>query len=293
MVKIKNILEFVLGNELIFNLFMRVRLYFSPMAVYIVNYHNTYGKNNQNFKRQIEFYLKHFDVIKFEDLETRLGAEAPPKKPALIFTFDDGSASNFNNAAGLLDQFNLLGLFLIPSNFVDAQSEPTIESEVERAKRHSIYCALEEEIADGRTRVSMNWNNIRELKKRGHSIGVHGKNHLRLSNNLSADALMEEIVESKLAIEQAIGESCNTFCWIGGERDAYCAEAARIISETGYEFGLMTCCGVVTNQTNRLQLHRFNIESHFSVRQIRLVLGGFYEMLYWSKRAYVNKISRV
>ena len=97
------------------------------MKLYISMYHYTRdlvhsrypginGLDLPFFRRQLEFFKKHFNVVRMEDVINAVQnqqKEVLPENP-LLLTFDDGYIDNFTFAFPLLEEFGFQGSFFIP-----------------------------------------------------------------------------------------------------------------------------------------------------------------------------------
>ena len=97
------------------------------MKLYISMYHYTRdlvhsrypgikGLDLPLFRRQLEFFKKHFNVVRMEDVINAVQnqqKEVLPENP-LVLTFDDGYIDNFTFAFPLLEEFGFQGSFFIP-----------------------------------------------------------------------------------------------------------------------------------------------------------------------------------
>lgn len=97
------------------------------MKLYISMYHYTRdlvhsrypgikGLDLLFFRRQLEFFKKHFNVVRMEDVINAVQnqqKEVLPENP-LLLTFDDGYIDNFTFAFPLLEEFGFQGSFFIP-----------------------------------------------------------------------------------------------------------------------------------------------------------------------------------
>ena len=97
------------------------------MKLYISMYHYTRdlvhsrypgikGLDLPLFRRQLEFFKKHFNVVRMEDVINAVQnqqKEVLPENP-LLLTFDDGYIDNFTFAFPLLEEFGFQGSFFIP-----------------------------------------------------------------------------------------------------------------------------------------------------------------------------------
>jgi peptidoglycan/xylan/chitin deacetylase (PgdA/CDA1 family) len=214
------------------------------------------------------------------------------KKPLLLITFDDGHKSNYEVAEEILKQHNIKAIFFIPYNYINYHWPKNIKNQSKISNnKFNVPCNIYNEIEDKRTSVSMSWANIKKLHNNGHTIGCHGMNHVRLSSKLTKIQLYDEILNSKQFLEKKLNTKIETFCWIGGERWAYCRSAHSIIKKAKYKYSFTTCADPLNPQKfDNLKIHRFNIETSFTKNQTRATLTYFYSLIYILKRKYVNKI---
>ncbi len=82
----------------------------------LTRYSNIKGLDIKDFKEQIKFLIKNFNIIKMQDLIEALDNNAKlPEKSALL-TFDDGYSDHFTNVFPILDEYKLQGSFFIPAS---------------------------------------------------------------------------------------------------------------------------------------------------------------------------------
>ena len=285
---IKNTIFFMFGNFI----FIFLRLLLRKDCIYVVNYHATYPRYENNFKKQLNFYKNYFDII---DENFLIGKKQPFKgsKPKILITFDDGHITNYTSAAKILDSLEIKASFFIPVNVINRETEKNISTENQvLSDDHNILSDLKEDIINSYSRLSMAWSDIIDLDKRGHFIGSHGCNHVRLSKELNNDQLRSEILESKKIIEERLNKKINSFCWIIGDRKSYTKNASDIIFNSDYKRSFMTCAKPFDRSQSLLQIHRFNIEDHFSLSRIYFILSGFYELMYFKKRNFLNNVTK-
>ncbi len=103
-----------------------------------------------------------------------LRGETPLPSEAVVVTFDDGYADNYEVALPILDRLGLSATFFLATGFMD--SPRTLE-------RYDGCCARDGMLA---------WDQAREMKARGHELGGHGRAHLELAP-LEPDRALEEV----------------------------------------------------------------------------------------------------
>jgi tetratricopeptide (TPR) repeat protein/peptidoglycan/xylan/chitin deacetylase (PgdA/CDA1 family) len=99
-------------------------------------------------------------------------------------------------------------------------------------------------------REILTWKEIREMAQHRITIGSHTHTH-RVLSTLSPSAQKEEMILSKLIIEENIGQPVQSISYPVGEPHYITAETSMIASVSGYLFGFTTNSGV--NDWNSIQ----------------------------------------
>lgn len=241
-----------------------------------LNYHDTPQQFALNLRSQLEWYSSHFADCNYQQLRGLLTEGVwRGSKPGLLISFDDGLKSNYDVAAPLLEEFGFTGWFMIPVSFIDAD-----------CAAHTEFASVNHIAHQGLNPgdLAMSWEDIKDLERRGHVITCHSMNHKRLSDSLTDEELHEEIVLSKNVLESRLGHSVSGFTWVGGEESSYSRRAFDYMVQAKYTEVFCTNCEPIVAQQHPLFLNRSNIESSFSLNQVRLVLGGLYDRKYEAKR---------
>lgn len=257
--------------------------------IYVINYHSTYPEFNENFVKQINLYKKYFEIISVDEILKNKKSN----KPKLIITFDDGHVSNFQ-AAQILKKNHVNATFFIPFNFIFREVNNDFEKEfLITTKKFNILSNKKLDKKNNYKKLSLNIEDLLKLKNMNFEIGCHTMNHIRLGKNLEKDILYEEIVTSKSALEKKLDITIKSFAWVIGDLKSYSFKAAKLIKEN-YKFSFMTCCkSFELEKDDFQQIHRFNIENFFTLKEISFVLSGLYEFMYLKKRNKVNKMTLV
>ena len=261
------------------------RLLVNKNRIFVVNYHTTYPEFNNNFLKQITFFRKNFDIVDLESIKKFKFSE----KPKLILTFDDAHVSNFQ-ISKILQEENIPAVFFIPVNFVYRDSEQNLKQEYDLAvNKFSILSDYNLDQKNNYKKLSMTHENLLELIDKNFEIGCHSLNHVRLNNNLSLNELQKEIIESKIILERNLKTKINYFCWVIGDKKSYSSRAYNLIKKN-YELSFMTLCESFKVNSNHHKIHRFNVETNFSLNQVAFILSGIYEFMYKKRRAELNNI---
>jgi peptidoglycan/xylan/chitin deacetylase (PgdA/CDA1 family) len=91
---------------------------------------------------------------------------------------------------------------------------------------------------------------LRSIDERGHVVGAHGLNHVRLSG-LSAEALLREVKDPKVMLEDLLGHPVDLFAPPGG---AYARHLPAQLSELGYVAARSMIWGVYGSANDRWRI---------------------------------------
>lgn len=157
-----------------------------------------------NFEAQMDYLVEHgFSSINISDLARYFSGEfSLPDKP-IIITFDDGLASQYQNAWPILKNYGLKTTFFIFTNPI------------------------------GKNDNYLSWEQVKELADAGSEIGVHGHYHL-FWDKISDSELSREIVVSQELIESKIGRPISAIAYPFGQ---YNDKVVQTVQAAGYLVG--------------------------------------------------------
>jgi peptidoglycan/xylan/chitin deacetylase (PgdA/CDA1 family) len=113
----------------------------------------------------------------------------------------------------------------------------------------------------------MTWHEVGQLAKLHHELGSHTVSHPLLTQ-LSADAVMWELEESKRIIECKTGQTVRSLCYPNGDCDA---RVASIAESCGYRNAVTTRWGLNGSGENSFMLRRCDMSAqHLLDRNGRL-----------------------
>jgi peptidoglycan/xylan/chitin deacetylase (PgdA/CDA1 family) len=101
----------------------------------------------------------------------------------------------------------------------------------------------------------MTWAQVREMAAAGIDFGSHGANH-RILRGLTREHVLEEVVNSKAAIEEALGTGIVACSYPNGDHDAVVREA---VAACGFDLGFTTEHGKVSVGDDRFHVRRINV----------------------------------
>jgi peptidoglycan/xylan/chitin deacetylase (PgdA/CDA1 family) len=210
---------------------------------------NQYEVSESQLRAQLAFLKDEgYAVEGFEQLEARLRLGQGIPHPYVILTVDDGRASSMG-IADFLEKHRYRATFFVTRD--PSLTRPQFIREPD----------------------------IRELRRRGFSLGTHGTTHRGLTF-LSQENCLREIKESREWLEDVIGEPVRYTAAPGGFTNS------RIIKLT-YEQGhvLTGTCNEWMNSPATMTLpctvNRVNIRRHFSLKTFRRILEGHAGFYTW------------
>lgn len=134
--------------------------------------------------------------------------DALPERAALI-TFDDGYRSVLEVALPWLERFGYPAVIFVPTDYVGRTNLFDFDNEPQ------------EPLCD--------WDDLRELERRGLTVGSHGASH-RTFSELAPAERTDELQRSKAALEAALGRAVQLFAYPYGDDGG----AGAQVLEAGY-----------------------------------------------------------
>lgn len=169
------------------------------------------------FRAYCEFFARYFDVITVTELLDRM-AQGRPIGGTLAITFDDGYLDNHAVAAEELDRRGLPACFFICTGFIGSNRSAPWD---EKAGIRSEW---------------MQWDDVRDLARRGFEIGAHTVTHPDLGVIGPAEA-EREVADSRARLEAEIGRPVDLFCYPFGGPAQLSEPNREVIRRLG-----MRCC---------------------------------------------------
>jgi peptidoglycan/xylan/chitin deacetylase (PgdA/CDA1 family) len=199
-----------------------------------------YTLSERQFQDQLALLQKEaFVVDGFEGLELRLRSRQSLPSRYVVLTLDDGHESALWAA-------DLLGKCAGHASFFLTRDRSASKPGYIREK------------------------DIRELRKRGFSVGTHGTTHRKLTF-LPKEQCLAELAESKRWLEDVIGEEVRYMAAPGGFINSRVMKLAR---ECGY--ALVGTCNEWMNSREKMLLpckvNRVNIRRHFTLADFRRIV---------------------
>ena len=199
-------------------------------AVRLVNFHATPRYREAEFRQQIEAYSKTFEPITASNFADAVAGRWPHDRPGLMPTLFEGYRDNLDVLLPILEEFGFTGWFFIPSAFLSVPAH----DQRSFAGSHCLHLPEHDEYPD--RRIALNWDEAREIARRGHAFACHTRTHNELTPQTMRSVLVDEIVAAKTEMEAELGDEVSMFCWLGGAEIGVNAEADAMLREAGYRY---------------------------------------------------------
>lgn len=173
-----------------------------------------------------------------------LGKPLPPRP--VVLTFDDGYQSFYEHALPVLEAHGFAATVFALAGRMGGRADWIT--------------------GGGRDAALMSASTLRELPRRGVTVGSHGHHHVRLSP-LSGAALEREVAGSKRVLEDLLGEAVAHFCYPYGNFNTGVRDAVRA---AGYQTGLTCVRGDANAAASPWEIPRKKI--HYRTGPLKLLL---------------------
>jgi len=181
-----------------------------------------------------------------------------PQKKCAVITFDDGYADFYRHAFPTLSLYHFSATVFVPTAYVGAQP------------------------IRFKGKDCLTWNEIRELRNHGIYFGSHTVTHPQLSS-LDVSAVKSEIVNSKQALEENMGERVDCFAYpyaFPEEKASFVRMLRDTLMDAGYQQGVSTRIGTARPREDCYFLPRLPMNSLDDMALFEAKLQGGYDWLY-------------
>ena len=183
-----------------------------------------------------------YHSVKLADVYDALTKGTPLPSNPIVLTFDDGYDDVYYNALPLLQKYNFIGTFYIPTGLLERPGYLT-------------------------------WGQVLELSKAGMDIQSHTVSHPSLRGK-PVEFLRKELGDSKHALETMLGKPVLFFCYPSGQYDALTIDTLK---ELGYLSATTTWGGAWQNEALPYEWPRVRIHGQDQapelLSRLRLYLG--------------------
>ena len=184
------------------------------------------------------------DIVNLTDLEREKSGDHA-SKPMIAITFDDGFQNVYEHGFPVLQNYGFSAtIFLVTDYCGKTNSWPSQPAYIQR-------------------QTLLDWKQIKEMSRAGIMFGSHTRTHPDLTTISNWD-VEEEIVGSKLALEDALGLPVNMFAYPYGLLN----ESVKKVAGTHFTLACSTLLGFVDSRSNSLALER--LDMHY-LRRVSLL----------------------
>jgi peptidoglycan/xylan/chitin deacetylase (PgdA/CDA1 family) len=204
-------------------------------------------------RRHVDVLSRWFEFVHHDDLLARI--QRPRGRRFCLLTFDDGKRSGYSETAPQLERLGVPAVFYVTTGFIGStvplwfdvyEALRTAASTLPQGLEPAIVKQLPFDLLEDRLQRTcgehkvtvdmhddrygpMKWDQVRDLARRGFTIGAHGVRHAVLTREREADAI-REVEQSIAAVTTHTGVPCETFAFPNGN---YTARLARHAAQCG------------------------------------------------------------
>ena len=208
--------------------------------------------------------------------------EGDYKGISILITFDDGFKSAYL-ASHIMDKYNVKGVFFVPTEFIDCENR-------EQEKQFIINDLLltEEDLTD--QMKPMSWENVKEMHRKGHSIGAHTLSHARVSTIKDDDKLKYELYNSKIILENILEHKICCFAYPFGNLESI-NEKSLSMSQEFYYIIFSAIRGFNSQNTNPIAIRRDGVLAEYNLNYLRFIIEGGLDIKYMQARKRLDQLA--
>ncbi len=213
-------------------------------------------------KEQLTLLLKKkYQFITLETLyRNYLSKNKKLSKKTCVITFDDGYMDNYLYGFPVLKKYNIPATVFVTTGYI--------------GKKRPYYWDLKNKIKFNHADLSLDWQEMKELKKAGWEIASHTLHHWEI-NKLPVNILKKELTVSKKILDQKLKQKTISFC---APRGAYGAAFIAAIKEAGYLAAVVTP-GVDDFPETNYTLKRVGLYGHDNFLKFKFKISWLFNFL--------------
>jgi peptidoglycan/xylan/chitin deacetylase (PgdA/CDA1 family) len=285
----------------------------SAQMARILMYHNFSASNEPNavcvtaLRDQLTYLRRHFSVVPLSEIVSCLRCGEALGSHLAALTVDDGRRNFYELMFPQLKEFNIPATIFVVSSFINGEDwiwtdkilwlSERIERPTElaperldgffRKLNQLTFEVRAKTIAELAARMSVNipqtpppkyapcsWEQLREMADSGLvEIGSHTITHPILSS-ISDEESLQEMVASRIQIEQKLGRRIRFFCYPNGQHGDYRSSQIRQVQDAGYDAALAARPGMVSRKSALYELPRIGVSGNSDQVRFRKHLDG-------------------
>ncbi len=201
-----------------------------PREVLAVNFHHTPASDARRYAAQLA-PLRGACVGADEALLRGLvsGAAPDPGRPVVLPVLYEGYRSSYEVALPLVEALGLTAWFLVPPAFVDCP----VAEQAPFAEAHELVPSV-----DGDPRVAMTWDELRDVRARGHVVCCHTASHVGQDALRSSRDVERELRAPRARLREQLGVDTRTIAFVWGPAWGADPAADAHVAAAGYDLQL-------------------------------------------------------
>lgn len=219
----------------------------------------------ERFKEHMEcIHQRGFSVIRLQDIGRVWGEEVKDFRRYVVITFDDGYRDFYTSAYPILERYGFPATVFLPTTYI--------------GNRRNLFNRKE----------CMNWEEVREMSRKGIAFGSHTVNHPILAR-LSLEDVDNEVRRSKKTIEDELRVQVESFGYPSAFPESnieFIKKLENVLMATGYKYGVTTIIGTTRKGDHSLFLKRLPINSMDDLKLFEAKLNGHYDWLRYPQYLY-------
>lgn len=222
------------------------------------------ARSREDFRLLLGQLARDVDLVRIEKAVDLILNRQAVARPIIAFTFDDGFEDCYSYIAPVLEDFGVNGAFFVNPGFIDGDD----------CYRREFF---KRAVPTFEPRMPMTAAMVRELAERGHVIGAHTIDHVRM-NTTDPTIIERQIGGCRKRVEEITGQTCDWFAWTYG-KDADISFAALNAALLAYRVVFSSDSYESYTRVERRVLNRRHAECDWPISHVKFFLAG--------RRAYV------
>lgn len=240
---------------------LRILVYHSIKNVPKINDPLRMTVSEELFKKQINYLINSgYKILSLDSIIEYISGKKNITGKEIAITFDDGFEDNLNTASNVLKKKGLTSAFFLTANYIDSD-------------KIFPWCKKNDNFSKPLTS-----DMVIKLLSLHMTIGSHTSTHANLGLiNPDSDKLYNEIIGSKMKLEEKLGIKIKYFAYPYGNSSSFNKITENIIKNSGYLAAFTNIFGENKKGDNLFELKRTRITWNDTSFKFRIKLAGAFD----------------